>query len=197
MINETGVITFIKQRLVEEVATLQPEEKFCSLIIDEVALIPQCIYDRQMDCFLGGKSLNDGKKLQVANRMLCFLLYGISTKVSVPCAYYFTSHLTGKELHSMTSDVLSQVEGSGFQIVRIVADNHKTNVAMFRSFGKGKLQFEIPHPCDKNRSLFFSFDQNHIIKNIRSLLLDHDMVDEDGNIITGKIPDGTIQPAKE
>ena len=98
---DVGFTDLIKQRLQEESHTLQPIERYCSMVIDEMAIKPQCIYDSQLDTFFGSASNeNCYKELYVqANCLLCFILYGLSTKFCITCAYYFTKQLTGSQLH--------------------------------------------------------------------------------------------------
>jgi hypothetical protein len=67
-------------------------------------------------------------------------------------------------------------------VIRIVGDNHKSHVALFKHFGNGILQNVIPHPYSPGLHFFFSFDYCHAIKNARSIFLDHDMASSDGII---------------
>jgi hypothetical protein len=60
-------------------------------------------------------------------------------------------------------------------VIRIVGDNHKNHVALFKHFGNGTLQNFIRHPYNIGLKLFFSFDYCHAVKNARNLFLDHDM----------------------
>ena len=48
-------------------------------------------------------------------------------------------------------------------------DNFPLNVKIFKLFSpSGKLETRVPHPCDRNRGLFVSFDFVHILKTIRN-----------------------------
>ena len=61
--------------------------------------------------------------------------------------------------------------------MRIVTDNHKTNVALFKKLCEGQVKTKISHPLNNPAlPLFFSFDYCHIVKNARSIFLDRDMV---------------------
>ncbi|KAG8180615.1 hypothetical protein JTE90_018233 [Oedothorax gibbosus] len=185
---QVGFTQLIKARVIDEAQKLKPEEKFASLVVDEMAIKPQCIYDSKLDCFFCAKSESiktAREEYDNANRLLCFILYGLSTKYCIRCGYYFTKQLTAKELYAYTSSIIKDVEECSFVIVRVVTDNLAVNAAMFKEFGGGELKISIPHPCDPGRKLFFAFDQNHIVKNIRSLFLDKDMSNGQ-EIISGK-----------
>lgn len=66
---------------------------------------------------------------QLANSLLCFLLCGLSTRFKIPVGYFFTKACTGAELAQTICHVVKKTEERGFEIVRLVTDNHKTNVA--------------------------------------------------------------------
>ncbi|KAG0436493.1 hypothetical protein HPB47_017916 [Ixodes persulcatus] len=81
---------------------------------------------------------------------------------------------------------LQAIEDAGFHVTRIVTDNHKTNAALFRSMSEDKtLQHVIAHPLREDDSLFLSFDPNHLIKNLRTNLLERSMFDGDEEIQGG------------
>jgi hypothetical protein len=44
---------------------------------------------------------------------------------------------------------------------RIVGDNHKNHVALFKHFGNGMLQNVIAHPYNPGLKFFMSFDYCH------------------------------------
>ncbi|KAG0423903.1 hypothetical protein HPB47_000341 [Ixodes persulcatus] len=70
------------------------------------------------------------------------------------------------------------VEEAEFRIVRIVTDNHQTNTAMFRQMSDDNtLQHVVPHQVCEGEPLFLSFDPNHLIKNLRTNLLEREMFD--------------------
>lgn len=181
---DTGITPLIRERLKNEIKNLNPHEKYVSIIVDEMAIKSQMQYDSKLDVFLGQedvskhvqKSCNEssGKKVQLANSMLFFMIQGLSTNYRIPVAYFFSKQLCGRDLHALTLNVLKEVEAIGFSVVRIVADNHKTNVCMMKLLAGGKLTHEIPHPLCSERKLFLSFDPCHIIKNIRNFFGERD-----------------------
>lgn len=71
--------------------------------------------------------------------------------------------------------VVKKTEELGFEIVRLVTDNHKTNVAAMDILSKRTAKISAPHPADPSRRLYLAFDQSHIIKNVRSQFLAKDI----------------------
>lgn len=186
---ETGVTSLIKARLIAEEKSLEHEnEKVGSLIIDEMSIKPKLMYDRNLDMLIGMTDTEKnaiGIENKLANKLLCILFKGLSTKYRIPVSFYFTHNLTGDELAKLTMEALKVVEDIGFKVIRIVTDNCQVNVAMFQHLcgKKGQLTHEIQHPVDDNRSLFLSFDASHIIKNVRSQHLDRNF-EVNGNSIS-------------
>lgn len=192
---ETGVTPLIKSRLQVEANILKKAELVCSLVVDEMSIKQQLQYDNKLDSFFGERDqlpnkssdLSEKEKIPVlANRLLCFMICGLSTKFRLPAGYFFTKQLTGSQLHALTLSVIHHVEECGFLVLRLVTDNHKTNVSMMKRFsGSRSLKTDVPHPEDPKRPLFLAFDQCHILKNLRSLFLERIMFDGH-ELITGE-----------
>ncbi|KAG0430199.1 hypothetical protein HPB47_022935 [Ixodes persulcatus] len=179
---ETGVTSLIKERLQVERKGLRSEkEPYCSLIIDEMLIQQKVIYDRQVDRIFGLVDIRceaRSKATEVANRLLCFVLRVLSTAYVIPAGYFFTRNLKHDQLRIFTLSVVKAVEEAGFRKVRIVTDNHQTNTAMFRQMSDDNtLQHVVPHPVREGEPLFLSFDPNHLIKNLRTNLLEREMFD--------------------
>lgn len=107
------------------------------------------------------------------------MLRGLSTAYVIPVGYLFTRNLKHGQLRIFTLSVMNAVEEARFRIVRIVTDNHQTNTAMFRQMSDvNTLQHVVPHPVREGEPLSLSFDHNHLIKNLRTNLLEGEMFDE-------------------
>ncbi|KAH7949974.1 hypothetical protein HPB49_017844 [Dermacentor silvarum] len=115
------------------------------------------------------------KNIVLANSLLCFVMSGLSTSYRIPVGYFFTKGLTGAQLHELVLFIMKKVETCGFRITRLITDNHKVNVHAFKLLGYGCLTYRIEHPCDPERPLFLSFDPCHVLKNVRSQFLAHDI----------------------
>lgn len=192
---DTGITPLIKERLKNEINNLSPHERYGSIIVDEMAIKSQMLFDKKKDDFLGQEDVSKhvqksrdiqtpAKKVQLANNMLFFMLQGLSTNYRIPVAYFFSKQLCGRDLHALTLSVLKEVEAIGYFVIRIVTDNHKVNACMMKLLAGGKLTYEIPHPFCNERKLFLSFDPCHLIKNIRNFFLEKQMPDGNG-VISG------------
>lgn len=90
--------------------------------------------------------LSDSDRSELANSLLCFLLCGLHARFRIPVGYFFTRRCTGALLAETTKHVIKKTEELGFEIVRIVSDNHKTNVAAMEILSRGQPQTRVPHP---------------------------------------------------
>jgi hypothetical protein len=64
-----------------------------------------------------------GKKPHVANKMLCFVIHGLSTKFLIPVGYFFHASLATNDFFSLTMNILQMVTDCGFIVLRLVTDN--------------------------------------------------------------------------
>jgi hypothetical protein len=180
-----GLSTLIETRLSAEADILQPVEKICSLVVDDMAIKEKLEYSRPDDTFYGASNITKeplGKRPVLANKLLCFVIHGLSTKYTVPVGYFFHKTLSKDRFFEITMEVIEKVHSCGFRILRIVSDNHKSNVALFKKIGNGALKVRVSHPVDPEFPLFCSFDYCHVVKNARNIFLDHDMSSSTGVI---------------
>ncbi|KAH7957884.1 hypothetical protein HPB52_024049 [Rhipicephalus sanguineus] len=73
----------MKERLIFEASMLSRKQHMASLIIDEAAIKPKCVYDRKADTVFGLKDKPDNSAAcsstdTLANRVLCFVLHALS-----------------------------------------------------------------------------------------------------------------------
>lgn len=183
----SGMSAAMKERLILEASMLSSKQHMVSLIIDEASIKPKCLYDRKADTIFGFKDRpNDGAPCSadgtLANRVLCFVLQGVTSTYRIPCSYYFTKQLSGRDLFAWVKEVIASVELCGFVVVRIVTDNYFANKTMFKLLGNGCSSTTVSHPLDNDRVIFLSFDPCHILKNIRSQFLERTLTDGSGTI---------------
>ncbi|KAL3205600.1 hypothetical protein MRX96_040730 [Rhipicephalus microplus] len=190
---EIGVTSLITERLHAEFQALQVEQEiFCSLIIDEMAIQQKVMYYRQLDKVFGlvdmGLEQQSCATPEVANRLLCFDLRGLSTAYVITVGYFFTRCLRSEQLRSMAMNVMKAVEDVGFRVTRIVTDNHQSNVALFKSLSEdGMLAHVVPHPLRQGDPLFLSF---HLIKNLRNNLRNHLIKNLGNNLVEKEMTEG-------
>ena len=172
---ETGFTSLVKERLALEIKRLSPQQKFISVMVDEVAIRPDLSYLKNSDQFIGqvdmGKMvpLSPRKRKMLANKMLTFAINGLSTSFCIPVAYYLVRELTAEDLRALVNQVLIELDVFGFHVVRIVTDNLAVNTKMFKLLNNGReLSYKIKHPIENRPDVFLSFDPCHVLKNVRN-----------------------------
>ncbi|KAL1466361.1 hypothetical protein MTO96_042785 [Rhipicephalus appendiculatus] len=177
---QVGFSQLVRSRLEAELETLDtPQSKVCSLVVDETRIKQKLTYNKQRDAFVGDVDLgpelehlapaSDGENL--ANSLLCFLLCGLHSRYKIPAGYFFTKGCTGEQLAEVIRHVVIKTASIGFDIVRVVTDNHKINVNAMDILSGGEAKIQAPHPADPSKDIYFAFDQSHVIKNTRSQFL--------------------------
>ncbi|KAH9383111.1 hypothetical protein HPB48_023846 [Haemaphysalis longicornis] len=181
---EVGFSHLVRCRLEVELQGLDTaQSKVCSLIVDEMRIRQKLQYSKQRDAFIGDVDM--GPELQhlvpgsddetLANSVLCFLLCGLHARYKIPVRYFFTKGCTGEQLAEVIRHVIQKTLHVGFDVIRVVTDNHRINVTTMQILSGGEARTCAPHPAYPTKSIFLSFDQSHIIKNVRSQFLAKDM----------------------
>ncbi|KAF4531821.1 hypothetical protein B566_EDAN014875 [Ephemera danica] len=185
----TGVSELAQLRLKAEAECLDDEDRVVSIAIDEMSLKERLIYERSTGKYHGlvdaeGVYENQiGDNMILANKLLCMVMHGLRKHFTIPVSYYFVRSLKGKEQHGLAVQTINVVESLGFRVIRVVVDNAKQNVMMFKLFSpRNELNITVPHPSRKDDPLFLSFDQNHALKNAKTQFLERSMSDTDGEI---------------
>lgn len=109
----------------------------CRLTVDEMRIQQKLEYHKQRDAFVGDVDMSTdlehliptSESGNLANSLLCFLLCGLHARFKIPVAYFFTKGCTGEQLAACIRHVVCKTEEVGFDVVYLVTDNHKVNVA--------------------------------------------------------------------
>lgn len=111
-----GVSPLIKQTLKLEATKLNEIEKVVSLICDEMAIKESLLYNKEKDKIFGlveaegvyNKEI--GINPVLANKLLCLVIHGLSTKYTIPAAYFMVRNLQGNDLLLLVQQVLKAVK---------------------------------------------------------------------------------------
>ncbi|KAJ4428546.1 hypothetical protein ANN_24590 [Periplaneta americana] len=115
-----GVSPLIKQTLKLEATKLNEIEKVVSLICDEMAIKESLLYNNEKDKMSGlveaegvyNKEI--GINPVLANKFLCLVIHGLSTKYTIPAAYFMVRNLQGNDLLLLVQQVLKAVKTVDF-----------------------------------------------------------------------------------
>ncbi|XP_045031040.1 uncharacterized protein LOC123473779 [Daphnia magna] len=92
----------------------------------------------------------------LANSLINFVMTGLTTKFTSIVGTWPVARLTGRQLFFLTIHVIRTLEDIGFTVERVVGDNAKINVALFKLLRKQEDEepFLVTQPIDSARKLF-------------------------------------------
>lgn len=144
-----------------------------------MAIKPKLIHLKQKGRIFGNVNFGNWlnyRKEPLANRLLCFVMKGLSSFYEIPVAYFLVRCLTGQQLIILIKKIVAELENIGFKVVRLVADDLSVNQKVFRELSGGaEIKPQIEHFVKPSRPLFLSFDYCHVFKNIRNNFLNRDL----------------------
>jgi len=177
---DVGMTPVIRwERLAFQLKELSHIEKYCSMIFDEMAIKPISTFVKQKGQMYG--SVNFGryrrklklkcfKSTELANRLLWFVLKGLSTNYRIPVSYFFVRKLKSEDLVKLITCTLEELEDIGYRVIRLVGDDYSVNQKAFKILsGKEAVCPQIQNPANTNFPLFLSYGYCHILKNLINL----------------------------
>lgn len=118
-----------------------------------------------------------------ATHGLVFMICGILTRWKQIVAYYFTPDgFNGAILKEIILKIIKRAELIGLKVHSVTCDMGGVNQAMWRAFDNisatkySKIKNSVSHPLDNNRKLFFFADAPHLLKNLRSALVNNKII---------------------
>lgn len=126
-------------------------------------------------------SLPDHPKV-LASKALVFIFAGLNSRWKQIVAYYFTTDkCDGSSFKPIIVKLTSLGECVGLEIHLVTSDMGPSNLQMWDAFGivsqKNKEVVNcIPHPVNKDRMLYFMPDVAHLLKNLKSSLINNEII---------------------
>ncbi|KAH7959787.1 hypothetical protein HPB49_013837 [Dermacentor silvarum] len=201
---EVGFSELVRCRLEMEIQALDtPQSQECGLIVDEMRIQEKLMYHKQRDVFVGdvdlgtdlGNLVPTPDNQNFANSLLCFLLCGLHARFKIPVGYFFTKCCSGVQLADIIHHIVKKAGNVGFDIIRVVTDNHKVNVAAMDTLYGGEADIRAPHPADPSKDIFLAFDQSHIIKKYQVAIRGKGFWSEEGSD-SSQVCEDSVQDAK-
>eukprot|EP00731_Ephydatia_muelleri_P018846 Em0011g886a len=165
-------------------------EKCVILVMDEVHIKEDLVFDKRNGNLLGFTSLGDindklmgleqfvaGEETKdLATSMLVIMVRGLFNRFCFPYAQFATTSLTGDQLIDPIWSAVARLERCGFNVLGITADGASSNRRFFKIHEKqSHLDTKIVNPHAPERSIFFFSDPPHLIKTVRNCWLNRRM----------------------
>lgn len=170
----TGVQTKFFQNFLVKVQTMEPSEKECVLIFDEIKLKSFLEYNVTQDVIEGFEDLGENRrKPRIANTGLVFMIRGLFSRWKQPISYYVTcGPIKGHELKILITENLEKCFNVGLSVRAIIADQGPNNRRAFTHLRTSEKNSFI---VIRNKKVYILFDPPHLIKSIRNNLLKTDI----------------------
>lgn len=149
---------------------------FLALMLDEMSIKSQVIWNEQLKNFVGYVDYGtgcDNDNTEKATEALVFLVNAVNDKWKAPIAYYLANKLSAQDKANITNELLIQLHSTGAEVISLTFDGAPSNKSMANILGANlrnaeNLKTYFLHPCTKEK-VFVLLDICHMLKLIRNI----------------------------
>ena len=160
----------------------QDLNKYVILIIDEVHIKEDLVYDKHEGCLIGFVNLGtinnqllefeaalstDKEYRSLAKTMLVFMV----KRINYPYAQFACANLSANLLFDPVWEAISRLERLGFKVLALTCDRASANRHLWKLHSKGNkatYKAQNPYAEDPSHPLFLTSDPPHLLKTIRN-----------------------------
>jgi len=182
----------VDQQLMEMVDFSKEKNSYVGLILDEVHIKEDLIYDKNEGTLIGFSNLGEinnhlmrfEKDLNgeprsisdIAGTMLVIMVRGLVSKLNFPYAQFACANLTGDQLVDPVWEAIARLERQGLKVLCLTCDGASTNRRLWSIHGKDRdlgdkgVLYKVPnvYAPEASRYLYFISDPPHLIKTTRN-----------------------------
>ena len=164
----------------------QDLNKYVILIIDEMHIKEDLVYDKHEGCLVGFVNLGtinnqllefeaalsaDKDCRPLAKTMLVFMVRGLFQKLNYPYAQFSCANLSADLLFDPMWEAISRLERLGFKVLALTCDGASANRRLWKLHSEETVPtYKVQNPFaeEQSRPLFFISDPPHLLKTIRN-----------------------------
>ena len=168
------------------VRSLKEFQKCVALIIDEMHIREDLVFDKHSGKLVGFVNLGDVNNhmlrfeeslqsdknvlpLPLAKCMLVFLVRGLFTRLQFPYAQFPTLSLSSDLIFTPFWEAVKRLQLCGLNVVAATADGAKPNRAFFCLHGLQGDSYKVLNPyVDEEQYIYFFSDPPHLLKTVRN-----------------------------
>lgn len=187
---EPGVSPVLMQVFKEKVNKLKANEKFCTLMFDEVNLRTELHYNAASGKIDGFENDGCATTQEFSDHELVFMVKGIIKKYKQPISYTFIKGSTNKfQLCALIKKVVTSIQKTGLKIIATICDQGASNEGAIKLLNEENKAYCLKNnkkysedfyeiECDGNEriKIIHLFDPLHLLKCIRNNLLQKDLI---------------------
>ena len=174
----------IDQNLVEVADLSQNLHKYVVLIIDEMHIKEELVYDKHEGCLIRfvnlGETNNQLMEFEtalsqdtigtpLASTMLVVMVRGLFFKLNYPYVQFSCTNLSGDQLFDPVWQCISRLERLGFCVLALTCDGASSNRRFWKLHSKtDEIIYKVPNPYAIDHEIYFISDPPHLLKTIRN-----------------------------
>jgi len=174
----------IDQHLVDVADLSRDLHKYVILVIDEVHIKEELVYDKHEGCLIGFVNLGEtnnqllefesalsenNSRCPLASTMLVIMVRGLFCRLNYPYAQFGCSNLTGDQLFDPVWQAIARLERLGFYVLALTCDGASPNRRLWKLHSqKDEMIYKVANPFAADRQLYFISDPPHLLKTIRN-----------------------------
>lgn len=172
--------------MIEQSQNFFDVERYVSLLLDEMKIKSNLVFDNSTDQLIGFTDLGDrdrnysslDEEDSLASHILVFILRGLCTSLKFPLVYFATNNLKAYEIMSLFWEAVFILEKTvNLWVITVTADGASTNRTFFRMHEKldgnktpSRFCYRTVNIWAPHRFIYFISDVPHLIKTLRNCL---------------------------
>lgn len=181
---EPGYLTNVI-KILGEAAQINPFMKDVTLIVDAMTLHKGTFWDPKSKSFVGrvdyGIAVPEASD-DLATEVLVFMAVGLTGHWKHPIAYVFQDKCSAAVQTQLIKDCIELLHSEDIRVCAVVFDGTFTNQLTAQKLGckmrVSDMQTWFPHPRQPAQKVYVIFDACHMLKLMRNLLADYQVISE-------------------
>lgn len=174
-----GINVAIMNNLKFAVDKMEPLNRYCSLLFDEMTVDAALTYIKKGDFIQGFEFLGETLTQNFADHAMVFMARGLRKKWKQPVAYFFSEHgMRSYDLIRNLKYIIRELHKIGLHVISIVCDQHANNTKAI-NYLKELTNKEYLKRNMVNKTIGFTVDREiipiydppHLLKGIRNNML--------------------------
>jgi len=186
--SQVGFCNEVDKALVDAADLSNPHNKYVVLVMDEIYIKSDLVYDKHDGSLIGFVNISDVNNQilefeaqlerggeaspSLASTMMMFMVRGLLHKFDYPYAQFACGKkMSGDLIFDPVWEAVARLERIGFFVLALCCDGASTNRKLWRLHSKdNELPYRIPniYAAEGQRFLYFISDPPHLLKTIRN-----------------------------
>ena len=174
----------VDQHLVDVAELSVDLHKYVVLIIDEIHIKEELVYDKHQGSLIGFVNLGEinnqllefeaaisqeSQRAPLASTMLVMMARGLFYKLNYPYAQFGCANLSGDQLFDPVWQAILRLERLGFCVLALTCDGASPNRRLWKLHRRtNEVIYKVPNPYAIDHQLYFISDPPHLLKTIRN-----------------------------